>query len=284
MIFERADQVIGYDVQGSGPPVLFLHGFPQCRAMWRPIVSVLSARFTCVTADLRGYGESVCAGGVSEMSFRKMAADQAALMEALGFERFHLVGHDRGARTAHRIALDHEARVGSLTLMDIVPTHLLLNELRADVARAYYHWFFLAQSSGVPERMIAQDPDMYYESCLGGWGGSGLEAFDAELLDIYRGYWRQPAIIASMNDDYRAAIDIDQHDDAEDLERQVSAPALVLFGADGLMGQAYDVAATWAPRLAQMTATPMPGGHFFPDTHADETAAALGAFLARHTL
>ncbi|WP_425038547.1 alpha/beta fold hydrolase [Primorskyibacter sp. S187A] len=277
--FERDGQVIAYDIAGDGPPVLLLHGFPQCRAMWHGILPPLVERFTCVTADLRGYGESLCAGGVSAMSFREMAADQVALMAHLGFERFHLVGHDRGGRVAHRLTLDHGAAVASLTLMDIVPTHLLLSELRHDVARAYYHWFFLAQRGGLPEHMIGLDPDTYYESCLTGWGKDGLAAFDAEALEIYRSHWRKPEVIASMCDDYRAAIDLDMGHDAEDLDRRVPCPALVLYGAEGLMAEAYDVGACWQDRLAQMQARAVPGGHFFPDTHPRETAAALLDFL-----
>lgn len=281
--FTTPDNItIAYDVVGDGPPVLLLHGFPQTRAMWHAIAPHLAQHFTVVTADLRGYGASTKPANMEDMSFRPMATDQRALMRHLGFDRFHLVGHDRGARTAHRMALDSPEAIRSLTLMDIVPTYLLLDDLTQQVARAYYHWFFLAQPIPVPETMIGYDADAFFESCLAGWGGD-IGGFDATALDAYRASWRDPDCIRAMCNDYRAAIDVDFALDAADLGRTVDCPALVLFGADGIMGRAYDVAATWSDRLSDMRSTGLPGGHFFPDTHPDETAKALSAFLLAHT-
>ena len=271
-------QRIAYEVTGSGPPVLLLHGFPQNRAMWHAIAPVLAQGFTVVTADLRGYGASSKPAQMADMGFAAMAADQCALMAHLGFYRFHLIGHDRGGRTAHRLALDAPGAVLSLTLMDIVPTHLLLDDLTQEVARAYYHWFFLAQPEPFPETLIGHDPDAYFESCLAGWGG-GMDQFDAAVLDAYRAGWRDPDCIRCMCNDYRAAIDVDFDHDATDLRRRIDAPALIMYGADGIMGRAYDVPATWADRLDNMQSVAMPGGHFFPDTHPAETAQALGQFL-----
>ncbi|MDE4304153.1 alpha/beta hydrolase [Phaeobacter gallaeciensis] len=273
-------QTIAYTQQGSGPAVLLLHGFPQTRAMWDAVAPRLAEQFTVVTADLRGYGDSSKPGDMTAMSFREMGADQVALMHSLGHESFHLVGHDRGARTAHRMALDSPEAVASLTVMDIIPTHLLLGDLHQEVARAYYHWFFLAQPAPFPERMIGADPDYYFESCLLGWGGATLEDFPAEALEAYRKSWRDPACIHAMCNDYRAAIDVDFALDAADLDRQVSCPALVLYGATGAMAKQYDVEATWAPRLANMRAAAIPGGHFFVDQHPSETAEALLDFLS----
>jgi len=276
------DITIAYDIAGTGPPVLLLHGFPQTRAMWHAIAPVLAADFTVVTADLRGYGDSTKPRRMQDMSFRPMARDQVALMRHLGFDRFHLVGHDRGGRTAHRLALDHAGVVASLILMDIVPTHLLLDQLSLQVARAYYHWFFLAQPAPFPETLIGYDPDGYFESCLAGWGG-GMDGFAGDALAAYRRAWRKPDCIASMCNDYRAAIDVDFALDAKDLGRRIDVPALVLYGANGVMGRAYDVAATWSDRLSNMTSADLPGGHFFPDTHPAETSAALHGFLVRAT-
>ena len=276
---EVKGQTIAFSRAGDGPPVLLLHGFPQTRAMWRGVAPALAERFTVIAADLRGYGDSGKPEGVENYSFRAMAADQVALMRSLGFDRFHLAGHDRGARTAHRLALDAPEAVASLTLMDIVPTHLLLDDLRRDVAAAYYHWFFLAQPAPVPETMIAHDPDFFYERCLESWGGAALDDFDPKALAAYRESWRRPETIRAMCDDYRAALELDFADDAADLDRRVGCPALVLYGGDGLMARAYDVAATWADRLENMQARAIPGGHFFPDLEAAETAAALSDFL-----
>lgn len=279
--FDRDGVRIAYEVAGSGPPVLLLHGFPQTRAMWHAIAPVLEARFTVVRADLRGYGASGKPAGVEGYSFREMGADMLALMSALGFDRFHLVGHDRGARVAHRMALDAEGRLLSLVLLDIIPTHLLVTELSARVATAYYHWFFLAQPAPFPERLIGADPDYYFESCLLGWGAAQIEDFDPGALAAYRAAWRDPAVIAGMCNDYRAALAVDVPMDAGDLGRRVTCPALVLYGADGAMAQAYDVAATWADRLADMRAKGIAGGHFFPDTAAGLTANEIMEFITK---
>jgi len=272
-------QTIAYTRAGNGPPVLLLHGFPQNRAMWHGVAPVLAQQFTVIAADLRGYGASSKPDGVDAMSFRNMAADQVALMRSLGFDRFHLVGHDRGARTAHRLTLDAPEAVISLTVMDIVPTHLLLNALTKEVARGYYHWLFLAQPAPFPERMIGADPDFYYEHCLSSWDQDGLAGYDARAVDAFRASWRQPDCIAAMTNDYRAGIDVDFGHDAADLDRRVTCPALVLYGRDGAMSRAYDVPGTWADRFDNMQAQAMPGGHFFPDLHPEQTAEALLNFL-----
>ena len=272
-------QRIAYKTGGTGPAVLLLHGFPQTHAMWHAIAPRLASDFTVVVADLRGYGASSKPGGAAQYSFRHMAADQVALMRALGHARFHMVGHDRGGRTGHRMALDHPDAVRSLTVMDIVPTHHLLTNLTAEVAQAYYHWFYLAQPEPFPEDFISKDPDKYYESCLLGWGGGDLAAFDPAALAAYRQSWRHPETIRAMCDDYRAALSADVVLDAEDLPRKIACPALVLYGADGAMAKHYDVPATWSARLTDMQAQAVPGGHFFPDTHPEPTYTALHRFL-----
>ena len=272
-------QRIAYETCGTGPPVLMLHGFPQTRAMWDKIRPELEDRFTVVTSDLRGYGESSKPDGIEQNSFRPLAADQIALMRHLGYERFHLVGHDRGARTAHRLALDAPDAVQSLTLMDIAPTHHVLAALDHHVARAYYHWFFLSQPAPFPETLIGYDPDAYFESCLLGWGAATLSDFASDALESYRSAWRDPATIASMCNNYRAAIDVDFALDASDLDRRVTCPALILYGADGVVGRNYDVAAIWADRLSAMQVKAIPGGHFFAEQHPQDTARILRAFL-----
>jgi haloacetate dehalogenase len=269
---------IAYSTGGNGPPLLLLHGFPQTRAMWARVATELAQTHSVICADLRGYGASSKPDAVADYSFREMARDMVALMAHLGYPHFALAGHDRGARTAHRMALDSPKAVRRLCLMDIVPTHTLLTELGHKVARSYYHWFFLAQPKPFPEDMIAADPDGFFHACLLGWGGARLEDFDADQMAAYRTAWRDRDTIRGMCNDYRAALDHDLYDDAADLAARVTCPALILFGADGAMAKAYDVPATWADKCSNMTAGAVPGGHFFVDTNPAGTVAALKSF------
>ncbi|MBD3663034.1 alpha/beta hydrolase [Sulfitobacter sp. TSTF-M16] len=258
---------------------MLLHGFPQTHAMWHAVAPALAQRFTVIAPDLRGYGASSKPQDTAQYSFREMGTDQLALMTHLGFDTFHLVGHDRGGRTAHRMALDAPARIDTLTVMDIIPTHLLLSDLRQDVARAYYHWFFLAQPTPFPETLIGHDPDTYFEASLMAWGSTPLSDFDPLALAAYRAAWRTPEAIRGMCNDYRAALDIDFDLDAADLHRTIDCPSLVMWGTDGAMGKMYEVADTWADRLSNMRSTPLPGGHFFVDQYPTQTATALLDFL-----
>lgn len=271
---------IAYSVGGSGPPLLLLHGFPQTRALWSRVAPALAETYTVICPDLRGYGDSAKPEDVAAYSFREMAHDQLALMACIGFETFAVAGHDRGARVAHRLALDAPEAVTRLCLMDIIPTHTLLTELRMDVAQAYYHWFFLAQPGTLIENMIAADPDAYFQSCLMGWGAADLSDFDADQLAAYRTSWRRRDTIRGMCNDYRATIAHDVHDDAADLDARVTCPALILYGADGAMARAYDVPATWSTKCTDMQAKTIPGGHFFIDSAPDDTIAALRGFFS----
>ena len=270
-------------VGGSGPPALLLHGFPQNRAMWARVAPRLAQRFTVVCADLRGYGDSAkprCLPDRSNYSFRALAADQVGLMRRLGFERFHLVGHDRGGRAGHRMALDHPAAVLTLTLMDIVPTYAMFMETNRDVAGAYWHWYFLSQPEPFPERLIGADPDFFYETCLVGWGAARIADFDAEMIADYRRAWRDPAMIHGSCSDYRAAATIDLDHDGADIDRKVACPTLVLYGSAGKMAKLFDIPAEWRKRCANVTEASLPGGHFFVDQLPDESARILGEFLA----
>lgn len=276
---EVNDQSICYSIGGTGPAVLLLHGFPQTQAMWHRVAPLLAQHFTVVTADLRGYGQSSKPQGTAAYSFRHMANDQLAMMKSLGHDTFHLIGHDRGGRVAHRMALDAPEAIKSLTVMDIVPTHLLLDELSKEVAKAYYHWFFLAQPYPFPETLIGHDPDFYFESCLTGWGAATLDDFDPDALEAYRAAWRDADTIRGMCADYRAALQEDFQLDADDLIKTVDVPALVLFGADGAMAKAYDIPATWQNRLTDMQSRGIVGGHFFIDQSPQETTSVLTDFL-----
>ena len=277
--FKHSGADIYYRIGGKGDPILLLHGFPQTHAMWAEIAPRLARYFTVICADLRGYGASEKPHGTENYSFRAMGSDQLALMSHLGFEEFHLVGHDRGARVSHRVALDASDRIKSLTMMDIVPTHLLLNKLSKEVARDYYHWLFLAQPEPFPETLIAANPNYYYEQSLLGWGSAKLSDFADEQLAAYRFSWNNPQTIRAMCDDYRAAIDFDFAIDEADLSRRVAAPTLVMWGTDGAMAKSYDMGMVWTEKLVDMHTCAIPGGHFFPDTSGTRTSDELLRFL-----
>jgi haloacetate dehalogenase len=269
-------------VGGTGPPVLLLHGYPQCMAMWARVAPKLAARYTVVCADLRGYGDSAkprCAQDRSNYSFRVFAEDQLGVMRLLGFDRFHMVGHDRGGRTGHRMALDHPAAVRSLTVMDIVPTFAMFTNTNRKVAQAYWHWYFLSQPEPFPERLIGADPDYFYETSLVGWGATRIGDFEADMLAEYRRCWRQTDMIHGSCSDYRAAASVDLEHDGADIDRKVSCPTLVLYGAAGAMAALYDIPAEWRGRCTDVTDAAVPGGHFFVDQFPEETARIVGQFL-----
>jgi haloacetate dehalogenase len=284
--FERRTIEVGDGIKiacvtgGEGPPILMLHGFPQTHAMRSRIApEIAAAGFSVVCADLRGYGASSKpkrAPDNSNYSFRAMAEDQVRLMSALGHTRFCVIGHDRGGRTAHRMALDHPGVVERLAVLDIVPTYAMFMETNRKVAGAYWHWYFLSQPEPLPERMIGADPDFFYETCLAGLSVTGLKDFDPAQLAEYRRAWRDPAMIHGSCSDYRAAATIDLEHDAADLDRKVEAPLLAFFGANGLMAQHFDIPAEWRRRAQRVEAASLPGG---PDLRPGGTADVLTRFL-----
>ena len=272
---------IAYRKGGTGPPLLLLHGYPQTHVMWHKVAPSLAERFTVVAADLRGYGASGKPPGGPDhegYSKRAMAADQAALMSHLGFERFAVVGHDRGARVTHRLALDHAERVTKAAVLDICPTLAMYERTDMAFAAAYYHWFFLIQPFDLPERMIAADPDYYMSRKVGAWGAN-IEVFDPEALDAYKVAFRNPETIHASCEDYRAAATIDLAHDRADIDRRIECPLLVLWGAKGVVGNTYDVPAVWRERAGDVRGGPLPTGHFLAEEDPAGTLAALSAFL-----
>lgn len=268
-------------VTGEGPPLLLLHGFPQTHAMWHPIAPVLAERFTVVAADLRGYGDSMKPAGDPDhvnYSKRVMAQDMAALMTALEFDGFAVVGHDRGARVARRLALDHPDRVTRLAVLDIVPTRTVFETVNRKVAIGYYHWFFLAQPNGLPERLIGADPDFFLDHTLGSWAKDSV-AFEDGAVAEYKRCFADPAAIHGMCEDYRAGASIDLVHDREDEADRIACPVLVLWGAHGLVAKAYDVLTIWQQEAEQVSGQAVDAGHFLVEEAPDETLAALWPFL-----
>lgn len=271
-------------VGGNGPPLLLLHGYPQTRTMWHAVAPRLAETRTVVVPDLRGYGESGApaptADGVSH-SKRAMAADQLALMSALGFVRFDVVGHDRGARVAHRLALDAPDAVARVAVLDILPTRTLLRRTDLGFATAYWHWFFLLQPGGLPERMIGADPEWFVGEILARWSAYPDRIDPAAAAEYARRF--TPAAIAASCADYRAAAGPDlAHDDADAAAgRRVTQPLLALWGAHGAMGRMYDVLASWQEVAERVQGAPVDSGHFLAEEAPDATSTALEDFLAR---
>jgi haloacetate dehalogenase len=270
----------------DGPPLLLLHGFPQTHAMWQRVAQRLAARFRLVLPDLRGYGDSDKPSDApqhGQQSKRVMAQDLAELMARLGHERFAVAGHDRGARVAHRLALDHARRVSKLCVIDIAPTLDMYAATDMAFARAYYHWFHLIAPAPLPERMIGGDALFYLHAKLGGWGGSGtLAHIEPRALAEYERCFCQAAAIHSACEDYRASAGIDlEHDRASRAAgHKIACDLLVLWGERGVVQRLFEPRALWQAQCAgHVSGWAMPAGHFIPEELPEETAAALAGFF-----
>ena len=267
-------------IGGTGAPVLLLHGYPQTHVMWHKIAPRLAKDFSAVIPDLRGYGDSSKPpDGENHFGYSKRATaqDQVEVMDHLGFKQSAVVGHDRGGRVGHRMALDHAEWVTKLAVLDIVPTHKLYHNVNKEFATAYYHWFFLIQPSPFPETLIGNNAEFYLNSLL---GRLKPEAITPEAFAEYLRCFRDPATIHATCEDYRAAASIDlAHDDA-DMDRKITCPVLALWAGKGAMHKMYDVLATWRERATNVSGKALPGGHFLPEETPEETFAALKAFLS----
>lgn len=266
---------------GQGPPLLLLHGHPQTHVTWRKIAPALARDFTVIAPDLRGYGDSdKPPGGPDHIAYskREMAADMVRLMAALGHGRFPVVGHDRGGRVAHRMALDHPGAVERLAVLDIAPTATMYARTDKTFATRYFWWFFLIQPFPLPETMIAADPEFFLRRHIEGQikvpGATGPEAF-AEYLRCYR----DPATRHAICEDYRAAAGIDLDHDRVDADIRVTAPLLALWGAKGVVGQLYDVLETWCEKADDVSGHALDCGHTLQEERPEEVLDAIRRFL-----
>jgi len=265
---------------GNGPPVLLLHGYPQTHVIWHKMAPVLARDHTVVVADLRGYGDSSKPAGTadhSNYSKRAMASDMVNVMKGLGFDNYSVVGHDRGGRVAHRMAMDFPDAITDLTVLDIVPTYTLFDQTDKAFAIGYYHWFFLAQPAPLPEKMIGADPVFFLDNKMGHWSAEDA-IFDDFAMSEYRRCFSNPQTIHASCEDYRAAATIDLVHDEEDLNRKIQCPTLALWGEFGLMNKSFDVLQTWQERCDSVYGHAVPSGHFLPEEAPQDTLDALYKF------
>lgn len=271
-------------IGGSGPPLLLLHGNPQTHAMWHRVAPALARRFTVVCPDLRGYGFShkpPASDDHAAYSKRAMAAELVALMRELGFERFHVGSHDRGARVAHRMALDHPARVERLATLDIVPTIEHLERTDLAFAMGYWHWFFLAQRAPLPETMINADVEEWFFLHTSR-EPKGRDFFAPDALADYLAALRNPATVTGICEDYRAATGIDLEHDRDSRARgeKIACPVLALWGAKGKIGQWYEPLALWERYAAGgVSGGPVASGHYLAEEAPEAVLAAFDGFF-----
>ncbi|HEX6980183.1 MAG TPA: alpha/beta hydrolase [Alphaproteobacteria bacterium] len=269
---------------GSGPPLLLIHGYPQTHAMWHRVAPELARRFTVVIPDLRGYGDSgkpASAPDHGSYAKRAMAQDMIEIMQALGHSRFAVAGHDRGGRVAYRLALDHPEAVSKLVSLDVVPTYVMWRRMGMAEALRTYHWMFLAQPDGLPEKLIGGDPEYFLRETLRRWAGTP-DAFAPEAMAEYVRCFRDPATIHATCEDYRAGATIDlQHDEADHGRRKIRCPMLVLWSARGFASDdiGSNPVAIWQAWADDVRGHALACGHFLAEEAPDEVLAALTRFL-----
>ena len=273
---------INVKIAGNGPPVLFLHGYPQTHMIWHKIAPELSRHYTVVLTDLRGYGDSSKPKSDIDhtvYSKREMALDQVEVMQDLGFKKFSVVGHDRGARVAHRILIDHKNFIKKAVVMDIVPTLTMYEETNRDFAYNYYHWFFLTQPFDFPEKLIGMDPKYYLQKKIKSWGrNKGF--ITQEAFKEYLRCFSNPETIHASCEDYRASNTIDLQHDKYDYGTKTDVPLLVLWGSDAFVGSHYNVLDVWKKYANNVKGQSLPGGHYIPEEAPKETIKVLMDFLS----
>jgi haloacetate dehalogenase len=286
-IVDTAGATVHARSAGSGPPLLLLHGYPQTHVMWHRVAPKLAERFTVVVPDLRGYGDSSCPPSDPQRftySKRAMANDNVELMESFGFEDFRVVGHDRGARVAYRMALDYPDRINRLAVLDIIPTHAVWTRLTPHSAVRLYHWLFLAQPEPFPEMLIGHAPVEFLNHTLASWTRAGdLSAFTDEALTCYRLAFCDPVRIHAMCEDYRAGQTYDDRADAADLEagKKIACPVLALWGGGGLGTTAGTPLEVWREWARNVDGGAIDSGHFLPEEAPEATLEALMPFLRK---
>lgn len=276
------DASLSVRMGGRGDPLLLLHGYPQTHACWGKVADSFADHFTCIAVDLPGYGDSSVPKTVPDhfsLSKRYMAGLMVKMMKSLGFDKFNILGHDRGARVAYRLALDHGQAVDKLGIIEVIPTAEMWDRFNAEMALKAYHWPFLAQPAPLPEKMIGGDPEAYLDWTLKSWTkDKSLEVFSAEALESYRRQFRDPARIHAMCEDYRAGATIDRELDIKDRQagNKIIAPLHFVYSDGGFPAQTGDPASLWKNWASKVTVSSACGGHFVQE---ENPAAILDSFI-----
>jgi haloacetate dehalogenase len=267
---------------GEGPAVLLLHGIPETHLMWHRVAPRLAERYTVIATDLRGYGDSgkpPSAPDHAPYSMRAIAADQVEVMRMMGHDRFGVVGHDRGARCAYRLALDAPEAVTHLTVMDVVPTGEAYRRAEMKFSLGYWVWAFLAAPQPVPEQFIAAAPAVLVDFMLDSWP-KVKDAFPDEVRAEYVDKFRNPDTVHAICEEYRAAATLDhQHDEADRGKRKINCPVQVLWSQGGSVEKLYDPLDVWRSWADDVRGVPVPVGHFIPEEAPEETVRELLEFL-----
>lgn len=260
---------ITFRMGGNGPALLLLHGHPQTHVIWHKVAEELAQHFTVIAADLRGYGDSSKPEDDAEhinYSNRAMANDMTRLMSSLGFEHFKVLAHDRGARVAHRLGVDHAQRVERMVFLDIAPTLAMYRGTNEAFARSYWHWFFLIRPQPLPEMLISSDPAQYLKSVMGA-RSAGMAPFTSEALTEYERCLALPGTATGICGDYRASATIDLvHDQADiDADIKLTCPLKVMWGAEGAIEACFDALGEWRKVATQVEGKALPCGHYIAE-------------------
>lgn len=273
---------INYKIGGKGEPLLLLHGYPQSHVLWRKIAPLFAENYTVICSDLRGYGDSdKPQSDKTHLAYSKktMGLDQNELMKKLGFNEYFLVGHDRGGRVAHRMAIDFKENIKKVSVLDIVPTSHVFKNTNAILAKRYYHWFFLIQSYPHPETMIGNDPEYFIRSKLQMWGANN-EYLTEEIIQEYLRCFTVDTIHASC-EDYRAGASIDLVHHEEDFDKKISCPLQVLWGSKAFVEELYDPIKVWKEWALNVEGQSIDCGHFLPEESPVETYNAIINFFKK---
>lgn len=287
MVIDTGDVKINTLVGGEGKEViLLLHGHPESYLIWRDIAPKLAEKYTVVATDLRGYGDSSKPRGLpdhSNYSKRVMALDQVQVMEKLGFTKYHIVGHDRGARVCHRLMLDHPKKVLTCTMMDILPTYDMYKNTNQEFATKYWHWFFYIQPYDFPERFLGSDPEYFIRNnLLKKATPQAQKNFPEDVLQEYIRHYSDPATVHGISEDYRASVGIDMEHDIVDRATKIKTPLLVLWGANGVVGNLWDVLQGWKDLAVDVSGFGVEDcGHFVPEEKPEIVLEAMLDFFEK---